>query len=247
MIESNENFENKIKELEEILNNDKKEITENELKIVLYNLLRECLVRRQYELQIGNYTINLTPQQLGVVYEDDYSYMEVSNDDIYEETERFTEVRLFVIDKNKDKEEYDASISKVIRVEGTVLNTNGECQETYNLQLLSPFETDEIINYIKPDAGTIKQESPTSLYITRPVTREKPRTDVVDFLAGDNIIPVTYYEGQNIYIPNRDYYKIYEPNNYTELIPDNSRRLKVAKMIYSSVVEYYTEFMKEHN
>ncbi len=248
MKDSNEVFNQKVKDLETLLNSDnKKDITENEIKIVLYNLLRECLVRRQYGLQIGHYSIDLTPQNLGVIYEDDETYLEVSNDDLYQESERFTEARYFVIDNNKDRQEFDASITKAILSEGTVLNNNGEYQETYHLELITQFETDEIINYIKPDCGIVKEESPTSVYITREINRDDHRTDVVDLLAGDNIIPVTYYERENIFIPNKDYYKIYNPNNYHELIPDNSDKMRLAKMIYSCVIEYYTEFIKDHN
>jgi hypothetical protein len=244
----NELFNSKLKELEEILNTDiKHDISENELKLVLYNILKECLVRRDYELHIGDYTINLTPQKLGVIFDNDESHVEISNDDFYQETERYTEVRFFVIDKDPNKESYDASITKVVRTEGTVLNVNGDLQEIYHLELFTQFETDEIMNYININAGEITEESPTSIYIKRKINRDDPRTDTIDFLAGDNIVPVTFYPGDGKYVPNKDKRKVYEPNNYTELIPDNSDKIRIAKMIYSCVIEYYKEFISNNS
>ncbi len=244
---NNEDFQNKIKDLENILLTDtKKEITDNELKLVLYNLLRECLIRRKYVFQVGAYKIDLTPQKLGVIYETDSTYIEVSNEDLYQQTERDTEARFFVVDKNRNKEDFDATITKAIRTEGVVLNTNGVFEEIYHLELFSQFETDDIMNYISVDPNYVEVESPTSIYIKRKINRDDPRTDTIDFLAGEIIIPVTYYERENKYVPNKELRKTYEPNNYSLLIPDNSSIVRIAKMIYACMIDFYTEYAQEH-
>lgn len=247
MKDMNEEFNKYKRELENILYTDtKEEISESELKLILFNLLKICLIRREYNVVIKNYTIDLTPQKLGVIYEREGTYIEISNDDYYEETERNTEVRYFVID-NHVKESYEASITKAIRTEGLVLNTNGHCEEIYEVSLWSQFETDNISNYVKPDPDHVTIQTDLIATIRKEIHRDDKRTDTLDLLLGTNIIPVIYYEKENIFVPTREQRKTYDPDNYHELIPDNSEVTKIAKMIYACMIDYYTNYMKENS
>ena len=145
----NELFNSKLKELEEILNTDiKHDISENELKLVLYNILKECLVRRDYELHIGDYTINLTPQKLGVIFDNDESHVEISNDDFYQETERYTEVRFFVIDKDPNKE-YDEEEVKEAMKSLDIYDLMSIIKDEYSVgEIISNLDTDDIFQCI---------------------------------------------------------------------------------------------------
>ena len=70
-------MDKKIAELKKYLypNNDiNYDIDKNQIKKTLYQLLRECLKERRYIIEIGAYTIDVTPKNLSVKYETEGNY-----------------------------------------------------------------------------------------------------------------------------------------------------------------------------
>lgn len=227
-------------------NTETESIDELALKKQLYLLLRECLKEQEYEVTIGSYKINITPKGLSVKYESDQTIVEVSNEDIYYESIRDTETRFFCISQIK-KSEFLMD-NPLIRVTGSVLNIDGVCEEHYLFELYTD-EEDSIKNYIKlPEDAKISEISldpNKSTMVTRRIKKEDKRTDVIDFFIPDKVIPVfldTIIEKYKA-LPDR---KEYNPDDYRILLPSLDSKKRIANYIYSSIVEFYTEYMNEN-
>lgn len=228
-------------------NTETESIDELALKKQLYLLLRECLKEQEYEVTIGSYHLNITPKNLSVKYESDQTIVEVSNADVYYESIRDTETRFFCISQIK-KSEFLMD-NPLIRVTGSVLNIDGICEEHYLFELYTD-EEDSIKNYIKlPEEAKISEISldpNKATMVTRRIKREDKRTDVIDFFVPDKVIPVfldTIIEKYKA-LPDR---KEYDPDDYRNLLPTLDSKKRIANYIYSSIVEFYSEYMNENN
>ena len=122
------------------------------LKKNLYLLLRECIKEKEYEVRIGSYEFNITPQNLSVKYKSDQTIVEVSNEDVYFESTRDTETRFFCISQMK-KSEFLMD-TPLIRVTGSVTNIDDVCEEHYLFELYTDDESDSIRNYLQLPSDT---------------------------------------------------------------------------------------------
>ena len=106
-----------ISELQKCLYPDNNQEIDNiSLKKTLYSVLRECLKANRYEIEVGDYTINVNPKSLLVTYESNHTMIEVSNEDVYYETVRDIETRLFCISSIK-RDEFLIEIKENLIVE----------------------------------------------------------------------------------------------------------------------------------
>ena len=81
--------------------------------------------------------------------------------------------------------------------------------------------------------------------LKRKVNRTDTRTDVIDFFVNDKVVPVfldTIIEKYKA-LPDR---KEYNPNNYTNLLPSLTDKKRIIRVIYGTIVEYYSEYLKEN-
>lgn len=245
----NSELENIIIELYGNLYNDKEEkdnIDELTLKKNIFRLIRAGLKEKIYEIFIGNYELNIAPKNLSVKYDSEQTIVEVSNDDVYYETTRDLETRFFCISQVK-RSEYLMD-TPLIRVTGTVTNMDGVCEEHYMFELYTD-EEDEISNYISLPSDTkvseINLDRTRSMMVYRKININDPRTDVIDFFTPDKVVPVYLdtivekYKAQ----PDR---KEYNPNNYTNLLPSLTDKKRIIRFIYGTIVEYYSEYLKEN-
>lgn len=242
-------IENKILELKKILypkDEEKHNIDNNRVKKALYQLLRECLKERRYIIEIGSYIIDVTPKNLSVKYESEHTTVEVSNNDIYYETIRDIETRFFCISQIK-KDEFQMD-NPVIRTTGIVSNIDGRCEEHFSFELYSPVE-DNINNYLNLPAGVELVELPQPddyLATVRKVIKvTDPRTDVIDYLNKNKVVPVFLDTTINKYKTQVDR-REYNPNNYSLLLPRVEEIKSIVSLLYSSMVEFYTEYMNEN-
>ncbi len=233
------------KENEEIANIDRISIQKN-----LFSLIRECIKEREYIVEIGSYEINVSPSNLYVKYENDETVIEISSDDVYYETSRETECRYFII-SNEYKKEYPRNTS-VIKVTGLVTNVDGDSTEFYEFELITDKE-DNIKNYLTLSnfnvSGAIYSSESNSNYsaiIKKEVDRNSQRTDVIDFFLPNAVIPVTYNLQEDKYIREDNKRRIYNPNDYRILIPNIDDKKNIVNFIYSSIVEYYTEYINNN-
>jgi hypothetical protein len=220
------------------------EIDEITLKKQLYLLLKECIKEREYEITIGSYEFNITPQKLSVKYNTDNTVVEVSNEDVYYESTRDTETRFFCISQVKRSE--FLMDTPLIRVTGSVTNIDDICEEHYLFELYTDDEEDSIRNYLNLPSDTkiseLNLDPQKAAMVHRKVKREDLRTDVIDLLVSDKVVPVfldTIVEKYKA-LPER---KEYNPNNYTELLPTLEDKKKTIRFIYGAIVDFYSEYI----
>ena len=220
------------------------EIDEITLKKQIYLLLKECIKEREYEIKIGSYEFNITPQKLSVKYNTDNTVVEVSNEDVYYESTRDTETRFFCISQVKRSE--FLMDTPLIRVTGSVTNIDDICEEHYLFELYTDDEEDSIRNYLNLPSDTkiseLNLDPQKAAMVHRKVKREDLRTDVIDLLVSDKVVPVfldTIVEKYKA-LPER---KEYNPNNYTELLPTLEDKKKTIRFIYGAIVDFYSEYI----
>ena len=220
------------------------EIDEITLKKQLYLLLKECIKEREYEITIGSYEFNITPQKLSVKYNTDNTVVEVSNEDVYYESTRDTETRFFCISQVKRSE--FLMDTPLIRVTGSVTNIDDICEEHYLFEVYTDDEEDSIRNYLNLPSDTkiseLNLDPQKAAMVHRKVKREDLRTDVIDLLVSDKVVPVfldTIVEKYKA-LPER---KEYNPNNYTELLPTLEDKKKTIRFIYGAIVDFYSEYI----
>ena len=243
-------IEKRILELKKILypnDEEKYNIDKNQVKKALYQLLRECLKEKEYKVEIGSYIINVTPKNLSVQYLSEHTTVEVSNKDVYYETIRDIETRFFCISQIK-RDEFLLD-NPVIRTTGIVTNINGSCEEHFSFELYSQIE-DNIKNYLRLPEGVELVEQPLLddyvATVKKRIRITDPRTDVIDYLNKNKVVPVFYdatIEKYKTQVDRRDY----TPNNYSLLLPRIEEIKSIVSYLYSSMVEFYTEYMKENN
>jgi hypothetical protein len=172
---------------------------------------------------------------------------EVKDEDVYYETVRDTETRFFCINQVK-KQEYLMD-NPLIRTTGTIINIDGVCEEHYLFELYTDEEQDNIKNYLQLPTDTsiveLNIDSERALMVSRKINREDKRTDVIDFFVPDKVIPVfldTIIEKYKA-LPDR---KEYDPDDYRNLLPTLDSKKRIANYIYSSIVEFYSEYINEN-
>jgi hypothetical protein len=242
-------IENRIAELKKFLYHspEEKEIDKIGLKKALFLLLRECLKERYYVIEIGSYKIDVTPKNLSVKYNSNQTVVEVSNIDVYYETIRDIETRFFCISQIK-RDEFTMD-TPVIRTTGIVTNIDGTCEEHFNFELYSPTE-DNIKNYLSlpKNVELIEPLLPDDYQasVRKYIKITDPRTDVIDYLNKEKVVPVfldTTVEKYKTQVDRREY----TPNNYSLLLPRVEEIKSIISFIYSSMVDYYVEYMNENN
>jgi len=223
------------------------EITDdNQFQLALFKLLRNCLIAREYEFKIKNYKINLTPQNLSVIYEGDGVRVEVSNYDISEETDRELETRYFITDLDLTKEFYDTETTSSIRVNSHVYNYNGSFKENIYLELFTEDEHLKIKQLLNVSDDQVTYDGEYAACITKEISKEGPRLDVYDYLNQNKVIPVYLYEKENKFVPLKEYHKTYEPNNYKLYLPSQEIRKNNARKIYDCIIDYYNRYMSDN-
>ncbi len=245
-----EEMNNRVLELKKYLYpNDeiKYDIDKVEVKKALYKLLRQCLKERKYIIPIESYIIDVTPKNLSVKYETEHTMVEVSNEDVYYETIRDIETRFFCITQIK-RDEFQID-NAVIRTTGIVTNISGTCEEHFSFELYSPLE-DNIKNYlnIPSNVEIVEQPTPDDYLATvkKQININDPRTDVIDYLNKNKVVPVYYDETVEKYKAQVDR-RAYTPNNYSLLLPRVEEIKSIVSFLYSTMVEFYTEYMNENN
>ncbi len=243
------NREQILKDFRELLypnNKEAESIDENQVKRIVYEGLREFLVSKNYIFTIGSYQFDITPKNLSIVYETPDTRIEISNKDIHTETTRQTPVRFFVISP-EPKEKYDGEKTPYILVSGDILHyDNMVVDETYNFTLVSDNINDKITNYLQvPKDATLYEDEyldkDKTVAINRDINVTDRRTDVGTFFNTDNVRPVEYDYQNNVYIPT----EFQATEDYRKYVPDLSKKKKIISLIYSTIIDFYSEYMSK--
>lgn len=239
-------LEESKQELAELLYPEREITDNNQLQLALFKLLKNCLVAREYEFTIKNYKINLTPQNLSVIYEGDGIKVEVSNYDISEETDRELETRYFITSPDLSKEYYDSKSTSSIRVNSHVYNYNGSYKENIYLELFTNDPKLKLRDLLNVSDAYIEYDGDYAACIIKEISKEGPRLDIYDYLSQDKVIPVYLYEKENKFVPLKEYHKTYEPNNYQMFLPSQEIRKNNARKIYDCMIDYYNRYMTDN-
>ena len=220
-------------------------INRNDIQKNVYELLKQCLVEEQTEVDIGSYNININPQELSVIYDTGVTKIEVSNYDVSFETERQTETKYYVI-SDEEKSIYDSN-SKYITVQGRVLNYNGTSEELYRLDLYSNDENDDLKQYITLSSGFTYIEpecSKDGVTICRRVLRDEKKFNISSLFDPSKVKAVILHNDKFIKSLESSF-TITE--DYSRLMPTLTRQKEIISFIYSTIVDFYNDYVKLNN
>ena len=83
----------------------KNEIDKTNIEKNIFKLMRTSILEKNYEIQVGPYILNFNPDELKVFYENEFTKVELSNEDVYYETMRPLETKYYCL-SNENKETY---------------------------------------------------------------------------------------------------------------------------------------------
>lgn len=247
-------LENKKNELYKLLYNNDEEIIEIDKSSVqkkIFELIRECIKEKEFDIEIGSYILNVLPESLSVKYETEDNIIEISNKDVYYETTRETESRMFLLTTDI-ADEYQPTIP-AIEVTGVVTNIDGDCEELYQFGLFTntPDDVKKYITLTPNDENTnpvtysgTETETPYSVVIKRRVNPNLSLTDVKNFINTNNIVEVLYDYTNQKYIRVKENIRVI--NSYKELLPSLDDKKNFISFLYNTIVNYYREYMNNN-
>lgn len=247
-------LENKKNELFRLLYNNDEEIIEvdkNSVQKTMFELIRECIKEKEFDVEIGNYILNVSLDNLSVIYETEDNIIEISNKDVYYETTRETESRMFLL-TTELKDEYPPTIP-AIEVTGVVTNIDGDCEELYQFGLFTN-TPDNVKKYItltpndqNPNPVTysgMEIETPYAVVIKRKINPNYNLTDVKNFINNNNIVEVLYDYTNQKYVRVKDNTRVI--NSYRELLPSLDDKKNLISFLYNTIVSFYREYMNNN-
>lgn len=211
----------------------------------LFKLLRECITNKVYEIEVGQYYLNISPNNLSVRYENNDTLIEVSNEDIHIEDTQERNVEYFVIIPIEE-EQYNIEIPAIM-VDGVISTYDNTYEEIYEISLSDDIE-DDIKNYLTLSSGFTYAETDFSTkdtaIIKRNITPETPYVNIYELLNKKIVKPVTYD------IDNDNYIKrtiTSNPLNYENIIPKLDDKKLITSYLYGLIIEFYTEYINNNN
>lgn len=210
-------------------------------------LIRECIKQKEYEVEIGSYTINIDPENIMVEYENDDTSIRITKNDVYFETNREVEIRYFIPSNVQSINDEYNSDSPVIRTTGLITNIDGYCEERYNLEL---FNIDEnIMDYINIPSNMqlspYTEPTKYSIILVEPISVNDERLDLINIFKESKVIPVIYDKAKDKYLKT-SFHKEYNPNNYSNLLPNLENRKNIVSFIYNLIVDFYNEYINNN-
>ena len=220
------------KELDSYLS-EKKEIDESSLEKKLFALIKKSLTNNVTEMEIGNYYLNINPKQLKVTYESLSTYLEISNQDIYEECEIEDNCYYYIV-RNEDNK-YDEK-TPVIKVSNTILVVDPYITENLFFELLNG-ENLNIKDYLKDDKS-IKLENNHQAIINKYINLDERRINEQDYLDLDKVMLVKK-QLNGLYKPT---YRE-DKEQYKDILPNLEINKKIINVIYNCLLNFYKKYV----
>lgn len=202
----------------------------NELK----RLYRNAIKSEIYKIQIGDYYIDMNPENINVCYDSKDTYIEINKDDQVIETHRPIDVKYYVISQ-EEKDIYPLS-TPCIKVSGEALCMDGIRTDNRFIEILNPkfemrlkyYVTDEVMLDTITRGTTIREVDPNDLII-----------DPIVYFKENQLIPVklNYFEKNFSRITERTL----RPN-YKKHFPRTAGKVKIIKEMLNSLIEFYNSF-----
>ncbi len=237
-------LKNKTENLKKILYNN--EFNDQDRLIIqknLFELLRECIKSQVYEVEVGSYILNINPNTLSVKYETPETIIELSNEDIYFETERELEVKFYTL---KDVSLNDRSYP-IIKVSGLINNVDGDIIESYQIELFTKNE-DNIKNYLSDNLGeftftSLDIETPYSVILSRTIKNNSLRINPINFFKKDSVIPIIYDYTNKRYINASNDDKI--SRDYIPYLPVLQDKKEIVNYLYGLIIDFYNDYLNK--
>ena len=202
----------------------------NELK----RLYRNAIKSEIYKIQIGDYYIDMNPENINVCYDSKDTYIEINKNDQVIETHRPIDVKYYVISQ-EEKDTYPLS-TPCVKVSGEALCMDGIRTDNRFIELLNPkfemrlkyYVTDEVMLDTITRGTTIREVDPNDLVI-----------DPIVYFKENQLIPVklNYFEKNFSRISERSL----RPN-YKKHFPRTAGKVKIIKEMLNSLIEFYNSF-----
>ena len=229
-------MDDKLKRVLYPTNEDK--YTEADIKEIICETVRQHIIKKNYKFNIDNYSIDLNPNSLSASYTSPDTKIEISNKEVVFETTRKTPKMYFVISKEA-KEEYSKERNH-IEIDGTITQKGNECKEEYTFTLFST-KDDNIKRYIQiGDGFNLVNNNNIGLdkmTIERKITKNSKYPNFISFFNTNSIRPVIFKDDS--------YYAttIKPKENYGDLLPDLEHEKDSIRIIYSTIIEYYDDYI----
>ncbi len=210
----------------------------------LYKLLRECIKNEVYTATVGDYTINIDPHNLSVIYETDSIEIEVSSEDIHYEQTHATPDEYFVISKTEE-ESYPINQPAII-VTGAIDVYDDIYREYYEISLSEDIE-DDIRNYIilsNNFSYTNDQfDTKYTVVLSRNIKSTTPVFNIYNLFNSKVVKPVTYNQVDDNYLKRTS-----SINNktYEDIVPSLSDKKLITSYLYGLVVDFYTDYINNN-
>ena len=226
--------------------NEREKIDEIQLKKIIFQTLREALKNELYEFYIGSYSFDVTPQNLIVAYTTPDTRIEITRKDIHFETTRQTPTSYFVV--SPEVKDIYPEDTKSICVYGDIIQYDDMVTtEQYVIKLNSPNPNDSHRRYVTlPKGFTLYDnhliDDPTDFVLGRDIRKNDLMIDLSIFFNPKDTFPVYYDEANHIFKrlekkPNRD--------TYAKYLPSLDEKKNNIRMIYSTIVEFYNEYLED--
>lgn len=231
-----------ITQLQELFKlNTKEELDKTTIQKNIYLLLRECMNENIHQINIGDFYLELNPENLNITYENTLNRVELSNQDIYYETICPLNTSYFVISSKQDKY---LDTNPYIEVNRTVLNMNGDKEVHIELTLYSNKE-DKITNYLElPSNYSINiynENDPLNIIVVKPILIDEPITKISDIFKKDLVRYTIYDSKNNEFIDtNEDY----QNDTYNKYLPSLNRQKEIVSLLYNTITNFYIEYIK---
>lgn len=214
----------------------KNEIDKISIEKNLFKLMRASILEKQYEKEVGPYILNFNPQDIKVFYENDFTKIEMSNKDIYYETNRPLETKYYCLSNNL-KESYSPNEPYYI-VNGNIININGTIEEHYSIELETNNPNLTITDNLNlPSSFKIITNDENGLTIYREIKPDEKRTNPLNFF-NNSVRSVFYDEKQDLFI-NKDTYK---DETYRKYLPELQKEKEIVTFIYQTMKNFYSKY-----
>lgn len=219
----------------------KEELDKTNIQKNIYKLIRDNIIEQNYELEVGPFTLNINPRELSAIYQTAITKVEISNKDIYYETERPLEIKYYVI-SNEVSETYSPSLPYFI-VSGNILNIDGTTEEHYSIELVADTELN-INDYLNISTDFDIVASDTNNYvIAREIKKDDFRYNTYDLFNKDKVKDVFYDDIKILFIRKDTHQK----ETYSKYLPELKKEKEIITLLCGTMVEFYKKYSDQNN
>ena len=220
------NFLDVINKIEDI-----NEQTINTIEKSLFELLKEGLKNKEVIIEVAPYKINLTPQNLEVVYKD---YIKIPNK--VDSSTVVDNISYYLIRPTKERNMLYSSFNPIIRLKNIISIQDNIPRELLNIELLNGDGYD-LKDYIEDslDDNVIGNKTTGSFNINE----KAERLNFEKYIIMNDLLPVYYDKESDSYLATSEEI-VKEP--YEKVIADIEKNKKIVKVLYDSLVKFFEKY-----